>query len=87
MTGKESQQRDGAGVQVALGAAQGGHTFPVQALVVASPFLFSADWKGCLKVRLPKATVRARKPQYGHENICDQLQINHCTDEVHKTTE
>ncbi len=35
---------------MALGSAQGGHTFPVQALVVVPPFLFSADWSGCIKV-------------------------------------
>ena len=43
--------------QVALGKAQNGHTYPVQAFVIAPPFLFSADWSGSIKV--PGRTLMA----------------------------
>eukprot|EP00208_Stichococcus_sp_RCC1054_P002296 CAMPEP_0206138416 /NCGR_PEP_ID=MMETSP1473-20131121/3309_1 /ASSEMBLY_ACC=CAM_ASM_001109 /TAXON_ID=1461547 /ORGANISM="Stichococcus sp, Strain RCC1054" /LENGTH=420 /DNA_ID=CAMNT_0053531851 /DNA_START=427 /DNA_END=1689 /DNA_ORIENTATION=+ len=55
--------------QVALGAAQGGHTFPVQALVVASPFLFSADWKGCLKVWDVTSGACVQTLDRAHDNV------------------
>jgi hypothetical protein len=47
--------------QVALGSAQGGHSSPVQALVMVGPFLFSADWDGDIKVQRPNFDTCLRK--------------------------
>lgn len=43
-------EADHASVQVALGAAQDGHAFPVACLQIVGTFLFSADFKGNIKV-------------------------------------
>lgn len=55
--------------QVALGEAQGGHTFPVQALVMVGPFLFSADWVGCIKVWDLMAGTCVQTIDNAHENV------------------